>query len=1020
MDLNKLKVVELRAELTARGLDTKGVKAVLIDRLKEALDAEAEENESGGGTPAPIVSAPIIEPEKIEPSTPSRRRRSSRSRTKSPSPTRVLQPEPPSLPPLKEEEPEPVKTPVKVPPPAVEVRKETPVKVQESPKQQTPVKVEAKKEVPTPEKKVVVESPKPALKKETPVKAAPVETPKTEKMEVDSQEEEKVDKMEASSEKPEESSEKSEKDGEGDDERKKRKRSTSPKQEPKKRQKLPPPNIDDFVAEEDEPELDNSKIQLSWFDSDLNLKIDRENFVSATNITESSLALVWAGCRANYGVKNNGKYFYEVQLTSEHEKIHFHNEKKLHEFRCGWSVANTVDLQLGEFEFSYGLDSSGKKCSNGQFSEYTNRFVLHDIIGVHLDLNDEKCVVQYTINGRDCGVAHEFEKSVLNGEALYPHISTKNFGYKVNFGQMEETLWKTGREAFLKRDHQKRINDQERKKKDFQRRKNNLARKKADMQRRKEEDEKRKQREAEKKKQEEEKAKGEPKDGEEHPKENGEKKEEQEETASEPQKEPEQENGKAAEEPMETAEENKEKPDEAPEKEEELVEPVWEEIKLEDVDSSTAQDNKLPEYQYLVSFNISDLVLGPQRPESRKDCEVFMLIGLPGAGKTHWAINRRQEFPEKRYTILGTKFLLDKMKIQGEPRKAGNHIRWEKMIEQCSRGLQVLFDIACKRRRNLILDQSHAYISVQRRKMRVFGDYKRIAVIVVPEEEEFKRRYKERLEKEGKDLPESTVNELKANISLPELEYKWFDEILYTDLDGEKAKEMVAKENERGKKDAQRRSRNDYRGGRDYGRNNRDQRWGGRDNRDYGRDRWGPPPRNMGQLPPPGFRRDFGSGYDRDRRNWGSDSWLSNRQRGGYGGAPPPRPGRRNDRDHDRRDDRRDRRDYDRRDNKDNRSRNDKDRRDDRNRGSSNKSSSNKSDWSSGGNAATAAGQWANNAWNNYGNQGQWQQQNWSADPSFNNATQDPQQWYQAYYQQQQWQQSNQYYGGSQSYDQKQ
>lgn len=352
--------------------------------------------ESGDAAPAPI-STPPIEAEKVTPSTPSRRRRSSRSKTKSPSPTRVLQTEPPSLPPVKEEttpeEVEPVKTPTKTEPPveAVKVKVETPVKVQEPPKQVIPVKVEVKKETPTPtpEKKVEtpkkeVESPKPAPKKETPVK---VEIPKLEKMEVDSQEEEK---MEESSEKPEKSSvnqeksEKSEKEGDDDEEKKKRKRSSSPKQEPKKRQKLPPPNIDDFVAEEDEPELDNSKIQLSWFDSDLNLKIDRENFVSATNITDSSLALVWAGCRANYGVKDNGKYFYEVQLTSEHEKIHYHNEKKLHEFRCGWSVANTVDLQLGEFENSYGLDSSGKKCSNGQFSDFTSRFSLHDIIGVHL------------------------------------------------------------------------------------------------------------------------------------------------------------------------------------------------------------------------------------------------------------------------------------------------------------------------------------------------------------------------------------------------------------------------------------------------------------------------------------------------------------------------------------------------------------------------------------------------------------------------------------------------------------
>ena len=62
MDYGKMKVVELRAELQARGLDTKGecleffpleyqtenlttigVKAALIDRLKEALDLEEQQ-----------------------------------------------------------------------------------------------------------------------------------------------------------------------------------------------------------------------------------------------------------------------------------------------------------------------------------------------------------------------------------------------------------------------------------------------------------------------------------------------------------------------------------------------------------------------------------------------------------------------------------------------------------------------------------------------------------------------------------------------------------------------------------------------------------------------------------------------------------------------------------------------------------------------------------------------------------------------------------------------------------------
>ena len=40
-----------------------------------------------------------------------------------------------------------------------------------------------------------------------------------------------------------------------------------------------------------------------------------------------------------------------------------------------------------------------------------------------------------------------------------------------------------------------------------------------------------------------------------------------------------------------------------------------------------------------------------------------MMIGLPAAGKSAWADKYSAEHAEKRYTILGTNLIMEKMKV---------------------------------------------------------------------------------------------------------------------------------------------------------------------------------------------------------------------------------------------------------------------------------------------------------------------------------------------------------------------
>ena len=41
-----------------------------------------------------------------------------------------------------------------------------------------------------------------------------------------------------------------------------------------------------------------------------------------------------------------------------------------------------------------------------------------------------------------------------------------------------------------------------------------------------------------------------------------------------------------------------------------------------------------------------------------------MMIGLPASGKTTWAEKHCRQNPEKRYTVLGTNLIMEKMKVR--------------------------------------------------------------------------------------------------------------------------------------------------------------------------------------------------------------------------------------------------------------------------------------------------------------------------------------------------------------------
>uniref|UniRef100_A0A8C7Y9G7 Heteroous nuclear ribonucleoprotein U like 1 n=1 Tax=Oryzias sinensis TaxID=183150 RepID=A0A8C7Y9G7_9TELE len=204
-------------------------------------------------------------------------------------------------------------------------------------------------------------------------------------------------------------------------------------------------------------------------------------------------------------------------------------------------------------------------------------------------------------------------------------------------------------------------------------------------------------------------------------------------------------------------------------------------------------------YTFIHNLPLEEKIRGSKGPASKSDCEILMMVGLPACGKTTWAIKHAEANPKKKYNILGTNAIMDKMKVMGLRRQKNYAGRWDVLIQQATQCLNRLIEIAARKRRNYILDQTNVYGSARRRKMRPFEGFQRKAIVICPTDEDFKERTLKQTNEQGKDVPDHAVLEMKANFTLPE-PCDFLEAVTYVELQRDEADKLLKQYNEEGRK----------------------------------------------------------------------------------------------------------------------------------------------------------------------------------------------------------------------------
>ncbi|XP_022615851.1 heterogeneous nuclear ribonucleoprotein U-like protein 2 [Seriola dumerili] len=189
-----------------------------------------------------------------------------------------------------------------------------------------------------------------------------------------------------------------------------------------------------------------------------------------------------------------------------------------------------------------------------------------------------------------------------------------------------------------------------------------------------------------------------------------------------------------------------------------------------------------PGFTPLAALPAGQRVRSTLAPSSRTHCEVLLMVGLPGSGKSHWARTHMKQHPEKQYRLLGTEELLA-CTISGGQRDSR-----QRQASQC---LTDLIKLAAQTPGNYILDQCNILFSARRHKLQLFTGFRRRVVVVFPSADEWKKRLSHHQTSDEEQIPETALLKLQVSCSLPEQQTDLLEELQYVELPQEQAQTLL-------------------------------------------------------------------------------------------------------------------------------------------------------------------------------------------------------------------------------------